>query len=107
MENRIASKWTCPECRGPLEEANDRSKRLWRCRVGHVYTPSALIEAHIETVERVLWEASVALEEHAEMLAMLQAQFPGRSERSASKGALCREGKKTLQGLISSLARGR
>ena len=58
---------TCPECRGPLwEERQDRIVE-YRCRVGHAYSPLALIQEHHATVERTLWSTLVALEEEADI----------------------------------------
>lgn len=54
---------TCPECRGPLEEIRDAGPSEFRCLVGHRYSPEALLQAHYEAQERVLWSAIVALEE--------------------------------------------
>ena len=54
---------TCPECRGPLEEIHDAGPVEFRCLVGHRYSPEALLQAHYEAQERVLWSAVVALEE--------------------------------------------
>jgi two-component system, chemotaxis family, protein-glutamate methylesterase/glutaminase len=105
MENRTVTKWTCPECRGPLEESANESVRLFHCRVGHVYSSSDMVASHSETLERVLWEAVVALDEHAEMLAASTEDFPEQRGRLESKAKTCQEGRSTLQRIITSLAR--
>jgi two-component system chemotaxis response regulator CheB len=64
---KTLSALTCPECRGPLWEERQNRIVEYRCRVGHAYSPLALIQEHHETVERTLWSALVALEEAADI----------------------------------------
>jgi two-component system chemotaxis response regulator CheB len=59
--------WTCPECRGPLQELRTGNVRELRCRVGHTFSGKSFLEAHTNTVERSLWGAVVAVEEGIEM----------------------------------------
>lgn len=60
---------TCPECRGPLEEIRENGGPVeFRCLVGHRYSPEALLQAHYDAQERVLWSAVVALEESPELV---------------------------------------
>jgi two-component system, chemotaxis family, protein-glutamate methylesterase/glutaminase len=63
---------TCPECRGPLEEIRQGPILEFRCRIGHAYSPEALVNAHEDTIERTLWAAVVALEEGIEMSRLLR-----------------------------------
>jgi two-component system, chemotaxis family, protein-glutamate methylesterase/glutaminase len=65
---------TCPECRGPLSERQDGALTELRCRVGHIYSLESAIATHLETQERTLWSAVVALEEGAELLHKTAAQ---------------------------------
>jgi two-component system, chemotaxis family, protein-glutamate methylesterase/glutaminase len=68
---------TCPECRGPLSERQDGALTELRCRVGHIYSLESAIATHVETQERTLWSAVVALEEGAELFRKTAAQSEG------------------------------
>jgi two-component system, chemotaxis family, protein-glutamate methylesterase/glutaminase len=68
---------TCPECRGPLSERQDGALTELRCRVGHIYSLESALATHIETQERTLWSAVVALEEGAELFRKTAAQSEG------------------------------
>ena len=59
---------TCPECGGPLWDAAQGDVPGYRCRVGHVYSEEALVEAQSTSVEAALWMAVEVLEERAELL---------------------------------------
>jgi two-component system chemotaxis response regulator CheB len=59
---------TCPECGGPLWDESHRGAAGYRCRVGHVYSEDALVEAQSISVEAALWTAVEVLEERAELL---------------------------------------
>lgn len=76
MTTRRLINATCPECRGPLTEIQDGRIVEFECLVGHRYTPQALLHAHAETQERALWEAIVALEEAANMVAAAAPHLP-------------------------------
>jgi two-component system chemotaxis response regulator CheB len=53
----------------------------WRCRVGHLFSPQALLEEHCEMLERTLWSTVVALEESIEITRDLLPALPDRAER--------------------------
>lgn len=57
--------YTCPACKGVLRKGIDNS---YRCPVGHLYTPRALIAKQTEEIEAVLWTAIRILEEQAKVL---------------------------------------
>lgn len=59
---------SCPECDGLLREIADGGMKRYRCRVGHAYTPDALVAAIGEEAERALWVAVRILEERTEVL---------------------------------------
>jgi two-component system chemotaxis response regulator CheB len=59
---------TCPECGGPLWDRPHGDVNGYRCRVGHVYSEDALVDAQAESVEAALWAAAEVLEERAELL---------------------------------------
>jgi len=56
---------TCPECHGALWLVENGKSRRYRCRIGHAYTPRALLAAEAESIEHALWHACRALEETA------------------------------------------
>jgi two-component system chemotaxis response regulator CheB len=75
---------TCPECGGPLWDSPQGDVAGFRCRVGHVYSEDALVDAQAESVEAALWSAVEALEERAELLrraARRREDLPGMSGR--------------------------
>ncbi len=45
------SRFTCPECQGPLWEIADPSMLRYRCHVGHAFTADSMIEAQAEEAE--------------------------------------------------------
>lgn len=53
----------CPECHGPLWEAQDGKLVRYQCLVGHRYTAQSLLAAHDEELEAALWIALRTLEE--------------------------------------------
>lgn len=75
-----ASGFTCPECHGALWEVVDGALVRYRCRVGHTYSPSALLGEHGRSLDAALWTALTALEEHK----ALQRRMIARSERSGN-----------------------
>jgi two-component system chemotaxis response regulator CheB len=85
MENRIAmthrfstafdtqelgapAGYTCPDCNGSLISVGENS---FRCRVGHAWTPDALLGARDEEVEGALWVAVRSLLEKAKLARQL------------------------------------
>jgi two-component system chemotaxis response regulator CheB len=58
---------TCPECRGPLFETERNGLYEFHCRVGHRYSSMVLLNEHMSTEERKLYEAVVALDEGADL----------------------------------------
>jgi two-component system chemotaxis response regulator CheB len=61
-----ASGLTCPECHGSLWELKNGNNGLrYECRVGHTYSPDALLGDQGEAVEAALWSAINSLQERA------------------------------------------
>jgi two-component system chemotaxis response regulator CheB len=58
----------CPECGGPLWDSPRGDVPGYRCRVGHIYSEDALVDAQAESVEAALWSAVEVLEARAELL---------------------------------------
>src|SRR5437868_4579106 len=67
---------TCPECRGPLSVVVEDGVREYRCLVQHRYADTALLHAHSDTQERVLWAALLVLEEAAVLAREVAAHQP-------------------------------
>lgn len=58
------SGYICPDCHGSLAIVGEGN---YRCRVGHAWTPDALLQARDEEVERALWIALRSLQEKAKL----------------------------------------
>lgn len=64
----------CPECGATLWERDEDGVLGYRCRVGHTFSPESLLSRQLETLERALWAAVVALEERGELCERLLAR---------------------------------
>jgi two-component system chemotaxis response regulator CheB len=82
---RVPSSFTCPDCQGTLFLVRDHQMMQFRCRIGHLYSPESMLDAQTENVERLMWSAMRALEEHAEYTG----QLGGKVERISA--SLARE----------------
>lgn len=60
----IPSGLTCPDCSGSLYDLGDGR---YRCRVGHAWSPEALLIEQGTEVERALWAALRALQEKQQL----------------------------------------
>ncbi|MFL5560230.1 MAG: chemotaxis protein CheB [Gemmatimonadaceae bacterium] len=82
MKNTIdtASGFTCPECHGALWETTEGKLLGYRCRVGHTFTPNALLSEQGRALEAAMWTAYTALEEHASFVQRMVA----RNERQGN-----------------------
>ncbi|MCV7421278.1 chemotaxis protein CheB [Mycobacterium yunnanensis] len=58
------SGFTCPDCNGSLVSVGSTN---YRCRVGHAWTPEALLRARDRETENALWVALRSLEEKAKL----------------------------------------
>jgi two-component system chemotaxis response regulator CheB len=77
---------TCPECGGPLWETDAEGLPVYACRVGHKYTPQALLAHHSDSVEAALRGGVRALEERAALARRLATSLRDRgSLRSAER----------------------
>jgi two-component system, chemotaxis family, protein-glutamate methylesterase/glutaminase len=59
--------FTCPECGGTLWQRDEYAARRFRCRVGHSFSPDALMLGKQHALEAALWAAIVALEERSDL----------------------------------------
>jgi len=84
------SVFTCPECHGTLWEADEGSVLQFRCRVGHVYSPEAMIAAQTDEVDRALWIALRTLEERAALAHRLAERGRERAQRWVDKAFTAR-----------------
>ena len=49
--------FVCPDCGGPLTQTREANLIQFRCRVGHMFSPQTVSEAHANALERALWVA--------------------------------------------------
>lgn len=76
----------CPDCGGVLTERREAGMLQWQCRVGHRYSPDALIDAQAEDVEGALWAAIRALADREALLKRMAGQAEQRGQaRSAHR----------------------
>jgi two-component system chemotaxis response regulator CheB len=82
---RVLTKLTCPECRGPLSEERQGTIVEYRCRVGHAYSPMTMAAEHQSTVERTLWASVLSLEEAADIAEHLGPKIGAQAVEDAQK----------------------
>lgn len=61
------SPYSCPDCGGVLWEVPEQEFTRYRCRVGHAFSPEAMLNAQDEVLEEALWSAVKTLEESARL----------------------------------------
>jgi two-component system, chemotaxis family, protein-glutamate methylesterase/glutaminase len=101
--------YSCPECNGVLEEVAEGDLVRFRCRVGHIYSPESLHADQNVGVEKALWAAIRALEEHAEFSARLASRSvtnkrPRLANRFKEKAQASREDAAVLRELLEKSA---
>jgi two-component system chemotaxis response regulator CheB len=85
-EQDLMTHFSCPECNGVLHELDNGHE--YRCRVGHLYSPEALLSAQGNGVEAALWAAVRSLEESATLARRIGSRFGRRQmERFESRAA--------------------
>jgi two-component system chemotaxis response regulator CheB len=78
------SVFSCPDCGGTLWEIGERSALHFRCRVGHGYSPEALVDGQADTIEYALWSALRALDENLALTRRLHARAEARGQDLAA-----------------------
>jgi two-component system chemotaxis response regulator CheB len=68
------SRFTCPECSGPLYEIQSGDLVRFRCKVGHAFTAESMLYDKFEELEMALYAALNTLEESALMADRLAAR---------------------------------
>lgn len=84
-EQGILSPYGCPDCGGALWEIQGGELTRYRCRVGHAYSDESLLEAGRDGVERAMWAALRALEEHRDQAHRLARRMRARGHASLTK----------------------
>ena len=97
--------YSCPECGGTLEEVDVGPNLKFRCRVGHTYAAESLIEDQADGIERALWAAVRALEEHSEFSDRLARRFKTinrwtLADRFTERSSTSRENAQILRELL-------
>ena len=78
--------FTCPECKGSIQEVREDGVRRFRCRVGHAYSIPDLLAGKARAVEETLWMAMQTLEERATMLESMAADDRQRGWNGGASG---------------------
>lgn len=58
---------TCPECGGPLRQADASGPVRFQCQSGHGWSPESLLAAQAAGIEPTLWAAVLRLEERSRL----------------------------------------
>lgn len=93
------SGYTCPDCNGSLVSVGEGQ---FRCRVGHAWTPDALLSAQDTEFEGALWVALRSLQEKAKLARQLAEKANGMMLRRYT--ALADETERALAVLSERLA---
>jgi two-component system chemotaxis response regulator CheB len=96
------SGYTCPDCNGSLVSIGLGN---FRCRVGHAWTPDALLAARDDEVEDALWVALRSLQEKANLARKLAGNV-GRGPLFQRYSALAEESERALTVLSERLSAG-
>jgi two-component system chemotaxis response regulator CheB len=74
------SPFTCPECRGTLVRITEGRLSRFRCHTGHAYTEDALLEALMETMGELIWQATRGFQEASMLLEHLGRHMQDRGQ---------------------------
>ncbi|WP_207956145.1 hypothetical protein [Rubrobacter marinus] len=101
------SRFTCPDCTGPLYEIRDGELVRYRCRVGHAFTAGGVLEEKTDAVEDALYVALNTLEESAMMADGLanrarEGQYGHAVKRFEARAHQAREQAETIRRVLMS-----
>jgi len=93
---------TCPDCAGMLVIRMHRNLISFVCRIGHVYSPTELLVAKEELLERRLWIGFSSLDELAKLLGDFEGLDIGAGDTATyrQRGADAREQAGRLRAII-------
>lgn len=77
---------SCPECNGPLSYLARPEGPVYRCHVGHSYTPDSMLSEHSLALERALWVAFRTLKERGVLLAQMAEDARSRGYAGTARG---------------------
>jgi two-component system, chemotaxis family, protein-glutamate methylesterase/glutaminase len=78
-----SSEFACPECAGVLWAISEESGDVrYRCRVGHAYSATTLIDSQAEVFEKALWSAIRALREKADLSKRVETSLRKKNRHS-------------------------
>ena len=99
-EPEVLTGISCPDCPGVLGVSMEGERLRFRCRIGHLYSLTELIESKEQRLENVLWSPVTALDELATILTdavesggagPLATEYQQRAERARRLSAMVRE----------------
>ncbi len=95
---------SCPDCPGVLEVRAESNHLRFRCRIGHVYSLSEVVQGKERRLDDLLWSLLTAFDELANILE--EAVVKGLAEESrqpfAERAASIRQYQTTLRGMLDS-----
>ena len=75
----------CPDCGGVLTEHAESGVMVFRCHVGHSYTPNTLLDMQGNATETALWTAVRTLEDRRALLARMADMAEARGRERAAE----------------------
>jgi two-component system, chemotaxis family, protein-glutamate methylesterase/glutaminase len=87
-EDRLTS--VCPDCGGVLTEEREAGIVVWRCRVGHRYSPEHLVQAQASNIESALWAATRALDDRSALLERISRQTQAHGNALSARSFLAK-----------------
>ncbi|MFC4536977.1 chemotaxis protein CheB [Sphaerisporangium dianthi] len=79
------SVFTCPDCNGPLFEADDRGRPRYACLVGHAWSIESMVDGQSEAVERAFWVAILRLEERIRIMDRMVVSTEGKGQLNSAR----------------------
>lgn len=107
----VPSGWSCPDCSGTLFQVEEGGLVRFRCRVGHGWSPAALVAQQSASLDTALWVALRTLEEKAALSGELGQRAAERGHRLTAQ-QFSQQSEEALQAatmvrdLISRISRG-